>query len=302
MFALVLTCLVCAGHGRRVHLTFRPIKDLDADQNSQRTGSILPSHHSLANLERTVANRFLGEYNALRELAHLLLAISPPAAFNPSSVHSLQGSSRARSQVAGNGYEFAGNSPATAIRPRDLLTLASRASQAAPTARMMQKTLSPGLESARTSLQRSLDIQMAPSKKKKKKGGGKKNKKKEFEEEKEKDELELLGTVTEAKPGGTFEVQLDDANNRIVCHTAGKIKRSNIKILAGDRVTVEISPYDLTKGRITFRESTNRFAIQEEEEEEEDDYFAEEEEEEEEAEEDMNPLFADEFKDVKDKE
>jgi translation initiation factor IF-1 len=53
-------------------------------------------------------------------------------------------------------------------------------------------------------------------------------------------------------PSGLFSVQLD--HNRVVlAHLAGRLRRNRIRVLAGDRVTLELSPYDLTKGRITFR-------------------------------------------------
>ena len=68
-----------------------------------------------------------------------------------------------------------------------------------------------------------------------------------------KDVLELDGIVTEALPGATFWVQLDDTEQMILAHVSGKIRKNNIKVIVGDAVTCEISPYDLTKGRITFR-------------------------------------------------
>uniref|UniRef100_A0A7S2IMN9 Translation initiation factor IF-1, chloroplastic n=1 Tax=Haptolina brevifila TaxID=156173 RepID=A0A7S2IMN9_9EUKA len=69
----------------------------------------------------------------------------------------------------------------------------------------------------------------------------------------ERDVLELEGTVTEAMRGADFRVQIDDINQEIVCRISGKIRKFRIKVLVGDRVTCEVSPYDLTKGRITFR-------------------------------------------------
>jgi len=65
--------------------------------------------------------------------------------------------------------------------------------------------------------------------------------------------LELEGTVTEALRGADFRVKLDDTDQEIVCRISGKIRKFRIKVLVGDRVTCEVSPYDLTKGRITFR-------------------------------------------------
>ena len=68
-----------------------------------------------------------------------------------------------------------------------------------------------------------------------------------------KDELmEFTGTVKELLPNAMFRVLLDN-NHEIIAHTAGKMRKFRIRVLAGDRVTVEMTPYDLTKGRIPFR-------------------------------------------------
>ena len=68
-----------------------------------------------------------------------------------------------------------------------------------------------------------------------------------------KDELmEFQGTVKELLPNAMFRVLLDN-EHEIIAHTAGKMRKFRIRVLAGDRVTVEMTPYDLTKGRITFR-------------------------------------------------
>ena len=64
--------------------------------------------------------------------------------------------------------------------------------------------------------------------------------------------IELEGRVTEILPDARYRVQLD-AGHMIVAYTAGKMKKNRIKTLAGDRVTVEMSPYDLDKGRLIFR-------------------------------------------------
>ena len=67
-----------------------------------------------------------------------------------------------------------------------------------------------------------------------------------------KDELmEFQGTVKELLPNAMFRVLLDN-DHEIIAHTAGKMRKFRIRVLAGDRVTVEMTPYDLTKGRITF--------------------------------------------------
>lgn len=65
--------------------------------------------------------------------------------------------------------------------------------------------------------------------------------------------LELTGTVIELLPNAMFRVQLDESDNVITAYTAGKMRKHRIRVLAGDKVTVEMSPYDLTKGRISFR-------------------------------------------------
>jgi translation initiation factor IF-1 len=66
------------------------------------------------------------------------------------------------------------------------------------------------------------------------------------------DPIELDGTVKELLPNATFRVELDNGHE-ILAHTSGKMRKFRIRVLAGDRVTVEMTPYDLTKGRITFR-------------------------------------------------
>jgi translation initiation factor IF-1 len=64
--------------------------------------------------------------------------------------------------------------------------------------------------------------------------------------------IEQEGIVTEALANAMFRVELDNGLN-ILCHISGKMRMNYIKILPGDRVKVEMSPYDLTKGRISFR-------------------------------------------------
>jgi translation initiation factor IF-1 len=64
--------------------------------------------------------------------------------------------------------------------------------------------------------------------------------------------LEFEGMVTELLPNATFRVKLDNSHE-IIAHTAGKMRKNRIRVLAGDRVMVEMTPYDLTKGRITYR-------------------------------------------------
>ncbi|MGD8530512.1 MAG: translation initiation factor IF-1 [Syntrophobacteria bacterium] len=64
--------------------------------------------------------------------------------------------------------------------------------------------------------------------------------------------IEVEGTVVEPLPNAMFRVELENGH-RILAHISGKMRMHFIKILPGDRVTVELSPYDLTRGRITYR-------------------------------------------------
>lgn len=66
------------------------------------------------------------------------------------------------------------------------------------------------------------------------------------------DAIEMEGTVTDSLPNAMFRVALDNGFE-VLAHISGKIRRNYIKILPGDRVKVELTPYDLTKGRITYR-------------------------------------------------
>ena len=66
------------------------------------------------------------------------------------------------------------------------------------------------------------------------------------------DLLEFRGKITEVLPNAMFKVELENGA-KILAHTAGKLRKNRISVLQGDSVTVEISPYDLQKGRITFR-------------------------------------------------
>ena len=67
------------------------------------------------------------------------------------------------------------------------------------------------------------------------------------------DSIEVTGVVIEKLPDGKFSVQLE-AERMVLAHLAGKLRQNRIRVLAGDRVTLELSPYDLTKGRIVFRQ------------------------------------------------
>lgn len=66
------------------------------------------------------------------------------------------------------------------------------------------------------------------------------------------DAIEMQGTVTEVLPNAMFRVNLENEHT-VLCTIAGKMRRFRIRVLAGDRVTVALSPYDLSRGRITFR-------------------------------------------------
>jgi translation initiation factor IF-1 len=66
------------------------------------------------------------------------------------------------------------------------------------------------------------------------------------------DLIEFPGTVTELLPNAMFRVKLDN-DHEVLAHTSGKMRKNRIRVLAGDRVNVEMTPYDLRKGRITFR-------------------------------------------------
>jgi translation initiation factor IF-1 len=66
------------------------------------------------------------------------------------------------------------------------------------------------------------------------------------------DLIEFAGTVTELLPNAMFRVKLDN-DHVVLAHTSGKMRKNRIRVLAGDKVNVEMTPYDLTKGRITFR-------------------------------------------------
>ena len=67
-----------------------------------------------------------------------------------------------------------------------------------------------------------------------------------------KQKVEMMGTVVEALPGTKFRVELENGHE-LIAYLCGKMRKYYIRILLGDRVTVELSPYDLTQGRITYR-------------------------------------------------
>ena len=66
------------------------------------------------------------------------------------------------------------------------------------------------------------------------------------------DLIEIEGVVSEILPNAMFRVKLENGHE-VLAHTSGKMRKNRIRVLAGDKVNVEMTPYDLTKGRITFR-------------------------------------------------
>ena len=69
--------------------------------------------------------------------------------------------------------------------------------------------------------------------------------------------IEVEGTIIEPLPNAMFRVELDNGH-KVLAHISGKMRMHFIKILPGDRVTVELSPYDLTRGRVTFRAENSK--------------------------------------------
>ena len=69
--------------------------------------------------------------------------------------------------------------------------------------------------------------------------------------------IEMQGQVEEVLPDSRFRVVLDNGHS-LVCYSGGKMRKHRIRVLAGDRVSLEMSPYDLNKGRITFRHLATR--------------------------------------------
>ncbi len=70
---------------------------------------------------------------------------------------------------------------------------------------------------------------------------------------KDEDKIQVEGTVIEALPGTQFKVRLESNNHEVLAYLSGKMRKYYIRILLGDRVRVEMSPYDLTRGRIVYR-------------------------------------------------
>lgn len=73
------------------------------------------------------------------------------------------------------------------------------------------------------------------------------------------DQIEMLGTVVDTLPNTMFRVQLENGHI-VLAHISGKMRKNYIRILKGDKVTIEMTPYDLSKGRITFRHKEGKVA------------------------------------------
>lgn len=67
------------------------------------------------------------------------------------------------------------------------------------------------------------------------------------------DVIEVTGKVVDVLPNSTFKVKLDANDHTVLCYLGGRLKQHKIKIVLGDNVKIEVSPYDLSKGRISFR-------------------------------------------------
>ena len=67
------------------------------------------------------------------------------------------------------------------------------------------------------------------------------------------DVIKMMGEVVDVLPGTMFKVKLDDVDKEIICYLSGKMRQFKIKVLLGDKVEIEMSPYDMEKGRITHR-------------------------------------------------
>jgi translation initiation factor IF-1 len=70
---------------------------------------------------------------------------------------------------------------------------------------------------------------------------------------KEKDVIEVKGVILESLPNAMFLVELDTSHHRVTAHPSGKMRKNNIRILPGDKILLEVTPYDITRGRIIYR-------------------------------------------------
>ena len=67
------------------------------------------------------------------------------------------------------------------------------------------------------------------------------------------DVIEMTGKVKDVLPGNMFKVKVDDTEHTLLCYLGGKLKQHKIRVILGDSVRIEVSPYDLSKGRVTYR-------------------------------------------------
>lgn len=67
------------------------------------------------------------------------------------------------------------------------------------------------------------------------------------------DVIEMTGKVKDVLPGNMFKVKVDDTDHTLLCYLGGKLKQHKIRVILGDSVRIEVSPYDLSKGRVTYR-------------------------------------------------
>jgi len=65
--------------------------------------------------------------------------------------------------------------------------------------------------------------------------------------------IEMTGKVNDVLPGNMFKVQVENTDHILLCYLGGKLKQHKIRVIQGDSVKVEVSPYDLTRGRVTYR-------------------------------------------------
>lgn len=67
------------------------------------------------------------------------------------------------------------------------------------------------------------------------------------------DVIEMTGKVDDVLPGNMFKVKIDDTEHTLICYLGGKLKQHKIRVIQGDKVKIEVSPYDLNKGRVIYR-------------------------------------------------
>ena len=63
----------------------------------------------------------------------------------------------------------------------------------------------------------------------------------------------MTGVVNDVLPGNMFKVQIDDTTHELICYLGGKLKQHKIRVIMGDKVKIEVSPYDLNRGRVIYR-------------------------------------------------